>query len=577
MPLDWSPSWLDFAKQYGLTVYDVSNRESVLTSITGGVPANAGDPVGMVLDVANGIVLGAEIVGVLPVPVATDGGAGSSAIWDAQSKTISVSNIGTSQSYPRTSFAFPTIQVGKLYKVRGKLSGNLAAVDNVRLALSGQTSDIILDKATGELSGISVAAIGQFQISLNGRLAPYSVKIESLSIKEIEFGNRIVAPSDAARPIMTRTPATGRRNLAVNTENFNQTATWQAGTGVSASGAFEAPDGTLTAVKLSETSIDGDHMLVGAFGTLATSTRYRMSVYVKAAERSVFMLERGYGGSNAETVQFDLANGTIGLVGFGGVELLKPEMVSVGNGWYRVSISLAAANNSLRCGFRLVDKIYNTVQASKPYQGIVGSGVLIWHPQVEISEITTPYQKVTSSYDVTEAGVRDTWSLTFDGVDDLLSSSVIAARKLPFYAGVSSFRSNTPDRKTIIALWSNGDNYAGILTSSNNLGSRTIGGLRTSVKGPTTVMLDANKAPINANECTDSSSIVGVTDVRYGNNFKVQGANNWLPEDVITGNKIQLFDPNLAGRFYRGIVINKDVLEVERGLINQWLKEGYSL
>jgi hypothetical protein len=65
--------------------------------------------------------------------------------------------------------------------------------------------------------------------------------------------------------------------------------------------------------------------------------------------------------------------------------------------------------------------------------------VLIWGAQLELGSTATDYQKVTSTYDVTEAGQADNYHLVFDGVDDFMQTPSIdftGTDEMSVFAGV---------------------------------------------------------------------------------------------------------------------------------------------
>jgi hypothetical protein len=69
----------------------------------------------------------------------------------------------------------------------------------------------------------------------------------------------------------------------------------------------------------------------------------------------------------------------------------------------------------------------------------VGSSVFVYRAQAELGSTATPYQRVGSTFDVTEAGQPDNWYLAFDGVDDFMSTPSIdftGTDKMSVFAGV---------------------------------------------------------------------------------------------------------------------------------------------
>ena len=72
------------------------------------------------------------------------------------------------------------------------------------------------------------------------------------------------------------------------------------------------------------------------------------------------------------------------------------------------------------------------------YTGDGTSGIFVWGAQLETDSTATAYQKVVSSFDVTEAGKADCWYLGFDGSDDFLVTPTITpgTDKVQVFAGV---------------------------------------------------------------------------------------------------------------------------------------------
>jgi hypothetical protein len=70
---------------------------------------------------------------------------------------------------------------------------------------------------------------------------------------------------------------------------------------------------------------------------------------------------------------------------------------------------------------------------------LAGEEMEIWHPQLETGSTATDYQRVGSTYDVTEAGQADNYHLVFDGVDDFMVTPTIdftGTDEMSVFAGV---------------------------------------------------------------------------------------------------------------------------------------------
>lgn len=202
--------------------------------------------------------------------------------------------------------------------------------------------------------------------------------------------------TSTARPILARHPITGRRNLLTYTEDFSNAAwTKQTNTFVTTNQAA-APDGSITADLVVS---DG---LVGLFHTpiaVSTTAANTKSVWIRAV-------------TGTATVRLKDASQTIGTT----VCALTTE-------WQRFSLS----------------EVQTLGNASLWVDDIPAAGIYLWGAQLELGSTPTAYQKVTSTYDVTEAGVNDAYYLKFDGVDDFLVTPSIdfsGTDKMSVFAGV---------------------------------------------------------------------------------------------------------------------------------------------
>ena len=97
--------------------------------------------------------------------------------------------VGTDAFQPRFSFNFGLV-AGKQYAVEGRLAGDISEV-SVRLGSTGTT--LSYSTSTGIISGTSTTNTNSFVVVFNGTLAPTSVTIESLSIREV-----IASPTNVA-------------------------------------------------------------------------------------------------------------------------------------------------------------------------------------------------------------------------------------------------------------------------------------------------------------------------------------------------------------------------------------------
>jgi len=214
--------------------------------------------------------------------------------------------------------------------------------------------------------------------------------------------------TSTARPIFGRVPRGGRRNLLTYTEDFSNAA-WAKNAATVTPHATNAPNGTITAGKLVEITAASLHY--SHQGTNTTAGTYTYSAYMKAAGRTWAWL---YAYNASTTIAyFDLTHGVVGTVA--GSSPPTATITPAGNGWYRCSIAVEMPHSNFHVGFGA-----SSGDNISSYTGDGASGIYIWGAQVETGSTATPYQKVVTQYDITEAGVPSVYKSFFDGVDDIL-------------------------------------------------------------------------------------------------------------------------------------------------------------
>ena len=183
--------------------------------------------------------------------------------------------------------------------------------------------------------------------------------------------------------------ATELRNLFIYTEQFDN-AYWSKGNSTITADSIASPDGLTTADTLVENTASASHNIQKAFSWVAGTT-YTLSIYVK--EQSARNIRLGFPtaqfGGVAPFAVFDTTSGSVLAVS--GAVVTKSE--SVGNGWFRFSISKAASvSASGNMAFLLADGTNVT------YLGDGVSGAYIWGAQLEVGSTPTAYQGVVASY-----------------------------------------------------------------------------------------------------------------------------------------------------------------------------------
>lgn len=170
-----------------------------------------------------------------------------------------------------------------------------------------------------------------------------------------------------------------RVNLATYSDDFNNAA-WSKVAVTVSSNSNIAPDGTLTADKILETTITGFHRVSRTI-TVSTSTAYTLSVYAKAAERKYLRMVASIPQEQACIV--DLVNGVV--VGTDGVFITGTRVTNVGGGWFRVAMSFTTNGTSAVVQFGTANGSVFSLT------GNAFDGLYLWGAQLEAGAFSTSY------------------------------------------------------------------------------------------------------------------------------------------------------------------------------------------
>lgn len=188
-----------------------------------------------------------------------------------------------------------------------------------------------------------------------------------------------------------------RRNLLTYSEQFDNSA-WAKGNCSVVANASLAPDGTMTADKLVEDTVNTQHIIRQPLST--PSVLCTFSVYLKAGERQhARVYAFTFPPNDFSYVPSAYINLTTGAVtNSAGCTV---SVVSVGGGWWRVRVSTTTIFPSKpQVAFFVAPCSAPTADS---YAGDGVSGIFVWGAQLEAGPTATSYQRVTSGVEYLDA------------------------------------------------------------------------------------------------------------------------------------------------------------------------------
>lgn len=211
----------------------------------------------------------------------------------------------------------------------------------------------------------------------------------STYVKSVGYNGTIPATYTASGNFPSLLYETASTNLLTYSEQFDNAAWVKINATISAN-AVAAPDGNLTADKIIEAAITNGHFMRQSFSFVSGVT-YTYSIFVKASERSVFVVDLPSSAFTSATIWFNLANGVVSKTA--GASVAK-DITPIGNGWYRISVT-ATCNSSSSTNIDLY--LDNSPTGSTFYAGDGVSGAYVWGAQLEVGSTASSYIPTVAS------------------------------------------------------------------------------------------------------------------------------------------------------------------------------------
>jgi len=189
------------------------------------------------------------------------------------------------------------------------------------------------------------------------------------------------------------------QNLLTYSASLN-TFPWFATRVTITANATTAPDESVTAEKLVETTDTGAHHCSRSFAFTAGVT-YTLSAHVKAAERSAGNLRLGNGVVNFSGGVADCAFDLVAGTAIKGPSGIRAGIRELADGWYRIWIT-GTADASLSDN---ASAVFLSNGATSTYTGDGTSGMYVWGVQLEVGAEPSSYIATTTTTQLRSADV----------------------------------------------------------------------------------------------------------------------------------------------------------------------------
>lgn len=373
------------------------DRMDHLFQTAGGAPVTAyGEPVGQIITVERGGIVssGADIksTGVIGLV-----GTATAATYDTVTGVASVTRVDIVNQ------SFVTIAVNNTRQYR--LEINNTGTNPVWIRDNGAGAGVIGQVAAGAnvVVVLNPATANLFFTSQNGTAA-FTIS----SIRDFAKSVNLVQTTSNSRPTYARRPKSGIRNLLQRTEELDNAYWTKLNMTVDPNTAETTdPLGGNTADKI--TGAVGARRITRAFTGLTAGANYTFSFYVKQGDATNAIL---FISNQLETVfssgTFEFATDT--FTGTLSNYITGRSWADAGNGWRRIIINVTIPAGQTTLSINV---------------GYTGQDVFnyVWGAQLETGTTVTPYQRVTSQFDVVETGQPSINYLWCDGIDDCMQSA----------------------------------------------------------------------------------------------------------------------------------------------------------
>jgi hypothetical protein len=192
-------------------------------------------------------------------------------------------------------------------------------------------------------------------------------------------------------------------NLLQQSETFDN-AYWRKNAVTITPNTINAPNGTLTADQISESTLSISHGVYPSSGTsIVVGQSYTASMYVKKGNRIYCGLEAFFNTTNGAIAFFNLDNGTL-LYQFAqgsGYSVTNSSITNVGNDWYLLRATFTFGGIPAYVGVCIASTQWTTgTSYNNLYAGDTSKFIYAWGAQLNIGSTAKPYFPTTDRLNV---------------------------------------------------------------------------------------------------------------------------------------------------------------------------------
>jgi hypothetical protein len=218
------------------------------------------------------------------------------------------------------------------------------------------------------------------------------------------------------------------------------------------------------------------------------------------------------------------------------------------------------------------------------YAGTAGSGIFLWGAQLETGSVATPYQKVVTAFEVTEAGVPTCHYCAYAGANSMATAAIdfTATDKMSVFAGVRKSLEFTTESNGQTILETSADAAAnnGSFILNGSVGYST--GRRFAFVTKASGTLEAASstsatfnAPISVvatglGDISGDSRTLRLNGTQVAQNTADQGTGNYGNYPLYIGRRNNATFP-FTGRDYGIVVVGKAASADEINITEAWL------